>query len=47
MAQMNAYQTDMLFAVIVLLTVLGFVFYAAIGAARRLLIPWHASGASS
>jgi NitT/TauT family transport system permease protein len=46
-AQMNAYQTDMLFAVIVLLTVLGFVFYAAIGAARRLLIPWHASGASS
>ena len=46
-AQMNAYQTDMLFAVIVLLTVLGFVFYAAIGAARRLLIPWHASGGPS
>jgi NitT/TauT family transport system permease protein len=42
-AEMNAYQTDLLFAVIVLLTVVGFVFYALIGLARRLLIPWHES----
>ena len=25
------------------MTLLGFVFYAAIGLTRRLLIPWHAS----
>lgn len=43
-AQMNAYQTDLLFAVIVLLTLVGFAFYALVGAARRLLIPWHSSG---
>ncbi len=43
-AQMNAYQTDMLFAVILLLTLVGFAFYAVVGAARRLLIPWHGSG---
>jgi NitT/TauT family transport system permease protein len=40
---MNAYQTDLLFAVIVLLTVIGFLFYLAIGALRRVLIPWHES----
>ncbi len=43
-AKMNAYETDSLFAVIVLLTLVGFVFYAAVGAARRVLIPWHESG---
>ena len=43
-AQMNAYQTDLLFAVILLLTLVGFVFYAAVGVARRFLIPWHESG---
>jgi NitT/TauT family transport system permease protein len=42
-AEMNAYQTDLLFAVIVLLTVLGFLFYLLIGALRRLIIPWHES----
>jgi NitT/TauT family transport system permease protein len=42
-AKMNAYETDSLFAVIVLLTLVGFVFYAAVGLARRLLIPWHES----
>lgn len=42
-AKMNAYETDSLFAVIALLTLVGFVFYAAVGAARRLLIPWHDS----
>jgi NitT/TauT family transport system permease protein len=40
---MNAYQTDLLFAVIVLLTVIGFLFYLAIGLLRRVLIPWHES----
>jgi NitT/TauT family transport system permease protein len=40
---MNAYQTDLLFAVIVLLTLIGFLFYVAVGALRRLLIPWHES----
>ncbi len=43
-AKMNAYETDSLFAVIVLLTLVGFAFYAAVGFARRLLIPWHESG---
>jgi NitT/TauT family transport system permease protein len=43
-AQMNAYQTDLLFAVILLLTLVGFMFYAAVGLARRLLIPWHEAG---
>lgn len=42
-ARMNAYETDGLFAVMIHMTLLGFVFYAAIGLARRLLIPWHAS----
>lgn len=42
-ARMNAYETDGLFAVMIHMTVLGFVFYAAIGLTRRLLIPWHAS----
>ena len=42
-AKMNAYETDSLFAVIVLLTLVGFVFYVAVGAARRVLIPWHDS----
>jgi NitT/TauT family transport system permease protein len=44
---MNAYQTDMLFAAILLPTLVGFVFYAAVGPARRLLIPWHSSGGRS
>jgi NitT/TauT family transport system permease protein len=42
-AKMNAYQTDLLFAVIILLTAIGFVFYLLIGALRRLVIPWHDS----
>ncbi len=44
-AKMNAYETDSLFAVIVLLTLVGFVFHAAVGLARRWLIPWHESAA--
>jgi NitT/TauT family transport system permease protein len=42
-ATMNAYQTDVLFAVIVLLTIIGFLFYLVIGALRRIVIPWHES----
>ncbi len=42
-AKMNAYETDALFAVILHMTLLGFLFYFAIGALRRLLIPWHQS----
>ena len=42
-AKMNAFETDALFAVIGQMTLLGFVFFFAIGALRRLLIPWHQS----
>ena len=42
-AKMNAYQTDGLFAVIVLLTLLGCCFYAVLGLLRRVVIPWHGS----
>lgn len=44
-AKMNAYETDALFAVTLHMTILGFLFYFAIGGLRRLLIPWHQSGA--
>lgn len=42
-AKMNAYETDMLFAVIALLTALGFLFYLATVLLRRAIIPWHES----
>ena len=42
-AKMNGYETDGLFAVILQMTLLGFVFYFATGALRRLMIPWHQS----
>ena len=42
-AKMNAYETDMLFAVIMHMTVVGFIFYFSIGLLRRVLIPWHES----
>jgi NitT/TauT family transport system permease protein len=42
-AKMNAYETDMLFAVIIHLTAIGFLFYLAVGALRRFVIPWHES----
>lgn len=46
-ARMNAYETDGLFAVMIHMTLLGFAFYVAIGALRRVLIPWHASSGVS
>lgn len=42
-ARLNAFETDQMFAVLIHMSLLGFVFYFAIGALRRLLIPWHAS----
>jgi NitT/TauT family transport system permease protein len=45
-AKMNAYETDMLFAVILLLTLVGFAFYAATVMLRRAIIPWHESVAA-
>jgi len=42
-AKMNAYETDMLFAVLIHLTVIGFAFYLAVGSLRRFVIPWHES----
>ena len=43
-ATMNAFETDRLFAIIILLTLMGFVLFVAMAALRRLLIPWHRSG---
>jgi NitT/TauT family transport system permease protein len=40
---MNSYDTTALFAVIIHLALIGFLFYAAIVGLRRLLIPWHES----
>ncbi len=42
-AKMNAYETDMLFAVLIHLTVIGFCFYLLVGMLRRFVIPWHES----
>jgi NitT/TauT family transport system permease protein len=42
-ASMNNYKVGMLFAVILLLTVIGFLLYLLIGVLRRLVIPWHES----
>lgn len=42
-ATMNAFQTDRLFAIIILLTLMGFVLFAGMAALRRVLIPWHRS----
>lgn len=44
-AKMNAYETDALFAVMIHMTLLGFALWLAIGALRRVLIPWHGSAA--
>lgn len=42
-AYLNQLQVDLLFGVIVLLSVLGFVLYALVAGLRRLLVPWHQS----
>ncbi len=43
----NAFQLDLLFTVIIVLTVIGFVLYAILAGARRFLIPWHETGKSA
>jgi NitT/TauT family transport system permease protein len=45
--RMNAFETDGLFAVMIHMTLLGFVFYFTIGALRHILIPWHQSATST
>lgn len=41
--RMNAFDTTALFAIIIHLSVVGFVFYALLVGCRRFLIPWHES----
>ncbi len=41
--EMNSYNTVQLFAVIIHLSVVGFLFYAMLVACRRFAIPWHES----
>ncbi len=41
--EMNSYNTTALFAVIIHLSVMGFIFYAFVVAMRRFFIPWHES----
>jgi len=42
-ASLNDYKVGTMFAVIILLTVIGFVLYLFIGILRRIVIPWHES----
>jgi len=42
-AKMNAYETDAMFAVILLLVIMGLTFNLLIRLMRRVLIPWHVS----
>ena len=41
--EMNSFNTTALFAIIVHLSILGFIFYAVIVGCRRFAIPWHES----
>lgn len=41
--EMNSFNTTALFAIIIHLSVVGFVFYAVLVGCRRFLIPWHES----
>jgi NitT/TauT family transport system permease protein len=43
-SRMNAFETDGLFAVMIHMTILGFLFYFGISALRRVLTPWHETG---
>jgi NitT/TauT family transport system permease protein len=40
---LNQVRTEDLFGVVVILSALGFAFYAAVSVLRRLVVPWHAS----
>ena len=41
--RMNAFEMDGMFAILIHMSVLGFLLYFSIGILRRLLIPWHGS----
>jgi NitT/TauT family transport system permease protein len=41
--EMNSFNTTALFAVIIHLSIVGFIFYALLVGSRRFLIPWHES----
>jgi NitT/TauT family transport system permease protein len=41
--EMNSFNTPALFAVIVHLSIIGYVFYALVGLCKRFAIPWHQS----
>ncbi|WP_215907047.1 ABC transporter permease [Phreatobacter aquaticus] len=43
---MNGFETSQMFAVLIQMSLIGFAFYFAIGFLKRLLIPWHATGAA-
>ena len=42
-ARLNAFETADMFAVLIHMSILGFLFDFSIGALRKILIPWHAS----
>ncbi len=41
--RMNAFEMDEMFAILIHMSMLGFLLYWSIGILRRLLIPWHGS----
>jgi NitT/TauT family transport system permease protein len=41
--RMNAFETDEMFAILIHMSMIGFLLYFSIGLLRRALIPWHAS----
>lgn len=41
--RMNAFEMDEMFAILIHMSMIGFLLYFAIGALRKLLIPWHSS----
>lgn len=43
MSALNGFEVDTLFAVLILLTVVGFALYSLVMATRRLAVPWHES----
>lgn len=45
-SSLNAYQVERMFAVLVLLTAVGFLLYAAVLGLKRLAIPWHSSSSA-
>jgi NitT/TauT family transport system permease protein len=44
--RMNAFEMGEMFAILIHMSMIGFVLYFSVGALRKLLIPWHSSGRS-